>query len=95
MFGGLRRGRAAAQAGAWAEATRAEAVRLAVIAETADACIEVRAFQARPEVVAQRGAIHGVLVELLRKQAGQGARLSRNFARPWRPCKAFALRCLH
>ncbi len=72
LFGGLRRGRAAARADAGVEAARAEAVRLAVVADTADAYIQVRAFQARLGVVARQEATQGDLVELLRKQAGQG-----------------------
>ena len=71
-FGGLRRGREAAEAGARADAAEAQAVRLAVIADAADAYLLVRAYQARLEVATRREAVESDLVDLLRRQASQG-----------------------
>jgi NodT family efflux transporter outer membrane factor (OMF) lipoprotein len=72
MFGGLRRGRQAAIADAEAEASRAQAVRLAVTADAADAYLRVRAYQARLDVARRQEAIQSDLVGLLERQTSEG-----------------------
>ena len=65
-------GREAARAEARAQADDAEAVRLAVIADAADAYLQVRAYQARLAVAARQEGVQSDLVDLLRRRAGQG-----------------------
>jgi NodT family efflux transporter outer membrane factor (OMF) lipoprotein len=72
LFGGLRRGRQAAIADAGAEAARAQAVRLAVTADAADAYLRLRAYQARLDVARRQEAIQSDLVGLLERQTSQG-----------------------
>jgi NodT family efflux transporter outer membrane factor (OMF) lipoprotein len=72
VFGGLRRGREAAVADARGEAARAQAVRLAVIADAADAYLSVRAAQGRLDVARRQAATEADLVGLLARQADQG-----------------------
>ncbi len=72
LFGGLRRGRQAARAEAQAAGDRALAVRLAVVADAADAYLQVRAYQARIQVAESQQSVEDDLVELVRKQAAQG-----------------------
>lgn len=72
LFGGLsaRRRVAAAQAGA----TRADgdAVRLAVIAETADACLRLRGLQARLDLAEHQAQVQADLAALARQRANAG-----------------------
>jgi NodT family efflux transporter outer membrane factor (OMF) lipoprotein len=72
LFGGLRRGREAAVADAREEAAQAEAVRLAVIAEAADAYLTVRACQERLGVARRQEATQTDLVSLLARQEHEG-----------------------
>lgn len=72
LFGGLsaRHRVAAAQAGA----TRAEAdaVRLAMIAETADACLRLRGLQVRLALAQDQARLRGDLATLARQRADEG-----------------------
>jgi NodT family efflux transporter outer membrane factor (OMF) lipoprotein len=72
LFGGLRRARQAANAEAQAQADDAAGVRIAVAAETADAYLQVRAFQARLDVARRQEAVEQRLVALLVQRKGQG-----------------------
>ncbi len=72
LFGGLRRRHDAAVADADAARDEAVAVRLAVIADAADAYIQVRAYQARLAVAVRQEAIQDDLAALVRRQAAQG-----------------------
>jgi len=72
LFGGLRRGREAARADHDASQAEADAVRLAVAAETADAYLQLRGLQARLDVATRQLATERQLADLIRKQAEQG-----------------------
>jgi NodT family efflux transporter outer membrane factor (OMF) lipoprotein len=72
LFGGLRRARQATQADAEATADDAAGVRIAVAAETADAYLQVRAFQARLDVARRHETVEQRLVALLAQRKGQG-----------------------
>jgi NodT family efflux transporter outer membrane factor (OMF) lipoprotein len=72
LFGGLRRGRQAAVADAGAEAARAQAVRVAVTADAADAYLQIRAYQARLDVARRQEATQSDLVGLLERQTSEG-----------------------
>lgn len=72
LAGGLRRGRDAARADSRAQVAQAAAVRLTVIAEAADAYLQVRAYQARLRVAHDQETVEADLAALLRRQVDQG-----------------------
>ncbi len=72
LFGGLRRSRQAARADAEAARDDAAAVRVSVAAETADAYLQVRAYQARIAVARRQAAVEARLLDLLRERRSQG-----------------------
>jgi NodT family efflux transporter outer membrane factor (OMF) lipoprotein len=72
LFGGLRRQHEAARAEALAAADQAEAVRVAMTAEAADAYFAVRGLQARLDVARRQEAVQQDLAALLRRQVGEG-----------------------
>ena len=81
LFGGLRRGRQAARADYVAAAASADAVRLSIAAETADAYLQLRGLQARYDVVAQQLETERKLAALVRQQADQGLVAERQWHR--------------
>jgi NodT family efflux transporter outer membrane factor (OMF) lipoprotein len=72
LFGGLaaRRRVAAAQAGA--SRADADAVRLMVVVETADACLRLRGLQAQLALAEAQRDVRDHFAELVRQRAGQG-----------------------
>jgi len=72
LFGGLQRQRDAAGANARASEAELAAVRVAVAAETADAYLQARAFQARLAVTRNQEAVQADLVALVKRRAAQG-----------------------
>jgi NodT family efflux transporter outer membrane factor (OMF) lipoprotein len=72
FFGGLTRARQAAGARARASLDELAAVRLAVAAETADAYLQVRAYQARLAVARRQEGVQLDLVDLLNRRMAQG-----------------------
>jgi NodT family efflux transporter outer membrane factor (OMF) lipoprotein len=72
LFGGLRRQRQGALADARAAEDEAAAIRIAVMADAADAYIQVRANQARLAVARRQEAIQGDLVDLLTRRGVEG-----------------------
>ncbi len=72
LFGGLRRERQAAVADAKATRAQAEAVKIAVEADAADAYLQVRAYQARLAVAHSQEAVRQDLVALLNRRIGEG-----------------------
>jgi NodT family efflux transporter outer membrane factor (OMF) lipoprotein len=72
LFGGLRRQHEAASAEALGAADEAEAVRLAVTAEAADAYFAVRGLQARLDVAHREEAVQQDLAALLRRRTDEG-----------------------
>jgi NodT family efflux transporter outer membrane factor (OMF) lipoprotein len=72
LFGGLRRERQAAVADAEAVRAQAEAVKIAVEADAADAYLQVRAYQARLAVAHSQEAVRQDLVALLNHRFGEG-----------------------
>lgn len=78
LFGGLRRGREAAKADAAATILQAEAVKLSVTAEAADAYLQARAFQARLDVASRQLQTQRELVDLLHQRVAQGVAAERD-----------------
>ena len=72
LFGGLRRQREAARAGAVASQADAAAVKVVVEADAADAYLQVRAFQARIAVARRQQQVQQDLVALLTKRLREG-----------------------
>jgi NodT family efflux transporter outer membrane factor (OMF) lipoprotein len=72
LFGGLRREHEAARAEALGAADQAEAVRVAVTAEAADAYFAVRGLQARLDVARRQEGVQQDLSALLRRQVDEG-----------------------
>ena len=72
LFGGLRRQHEAARAEALSAADQAEAIRVAVTAEAAEAYFAVRGLQARLDVARRQEAVQQDLAALLRRQVGEG-----------------------
>ncbi len=72
LFGGLRRGREAARAEDLATRDQADAVRLSVTAETADAYLQLRAYQARIAVAEREVQVQRDLVALISNRVGEG-----------------------
>ena len=72
LFGGLRRQHEAARAEATAAADQAEAIRVAVTAEAADAYFAVRGLQARLDVARRQEGVQEDLAALLRRQVDEG-----------------------
>ena len=72
LFGGLRRGRQAARADAEAARDDAAGVRVTIAAETADAYLQVRAYQARLAVARRQEDTEQRLVALLVLRRGEG-----------------------
>jgi NodT family efflux transporter outer membrane factor (OMF) lipoprotein len=73
LFGGLRRERQAAKAGARSAAFAAEAVKIQVEAEAADAYVQVRADQARLDVARGQERTEADLVALIDRLVAEGA----------------------
>jgi NodT family efflux transporter outer membrane factor (OMF) lipoprotein len=72
LFGGLRRGREAARAEARAGEDQADAVRLSIAAETADAYLQLRAYQARIAVARRQEQVQRDLVALIAQRSAAG-----------------------
>ena len=72
LFGGLRRERQGAVADAKAARAQAEAVKIAIQADTADAYLQVRAYQARLGVARRQESVRQDLVALLDRRLGEG-----------------------
>ncbi len=72
LFGGLRRQHEAARADARADQAQAEAVKVAVQADAADAYLQIRAYQARLAVARQQETVQRDLVALLKRLSGEG-----------------------
>jgi NodT family efflux transporter outer membrane factor (OMF) lipoprotein len=72
LFGGLRRGAEAARADALASGKEAQAARTTVAAETADAYLQVRAYQARIDVADRQARVEKDLVALLTRLSKEG-----------------------
>ena len=72
LFGGLRRAQEAARADAQAQADQAQAARVSITAEAADAYLTLRALQARLAVARRQEGVEQDLVDLLDRQVGQG-----------------------
>ena len=81
LFGGLRRGREAARDDLAASEASAGAVAVAVAAETADAYLTLRAFQARLGVARDQEANEKLLVSLVRQRFDQGIAAERELNR--------------
>jgi len=72
LFGGLRRERDAARANAEAAKAGAQAVRISVAADAADAYLQIRAYQARLDVARRQEKDQADLVSLVSQRADQG-----------------------
>jgi len=72
LFGGLRRERQAAVADAKATRAEAQAVKVAVEADAADAYLQARAYQARLAVARRQEGVQQDLVALLHRLTGEG-----------------------
>ncbi len=72
LFGGLRRGREAARADARAALDEAEAVRISIAAEAADAYLQARTYQGRLAVARRQAQVEQDLVDLLVRRTGEG-----------------------
>jgi NodT family efflux transporter outer membrane factor (OMF) lipoprotein len=72
LFGGLHREREAARADAVAARDRAEAVRVSMTAEAADAYLTVRGLQARIAVARSQEGVEKDLVALLQRRISEG-----------------------
>ena len=72
LFGGLRREREAARAEARDAARQADAIRISVAAEAADAYLQVRAYQGRLAVARRQQQIQLDLVDLISRRAAEG-----------------------
>jgi NodT family efflux transporter outer membrane factor (OMF) lipoprotein len=80
LFGGLRRGAAASEDEAQAAEADRVGIRVTVAADTADAYLQVREYQARLAVAADQIATDEQLVELVRKRYASGAATDREIA---------------
>ncbi len=81
LFGGLRRRRESAQAVAQAASERRAAMALSVAAETADAYLQLRAFQARLGVSREEEERRGELVRLTTRLEQEGVAADRELRR--------------
>lgn len=81
LFGGLRRGREAARDDVAASEASAGAVSVAVAAETADAYLTLRAFQARLAVARAQETNEALLTSLVRQRFDQGIAAERELNR--------------
>jgi NodT family efflux transporter outer membrane factor (OMF) lipoprotein len=72
LFGGLRREREAARAEAASAADQAQAIRVSMTAEAADAYLAARGLQARLDVARRQQGVEQDLVALLQRQVGEG-----------------------
>jgi NodT family efflux transporter outer membrane factor (OMF) lipoprotein len=72
LFGGLRRQHEAARAEAASAADQAEAIRVSLTAEAADAYFAARGLQARLDVARRQEAVQRDLSALLRRQVDEG-----------------------
>lgn len=72
LFGGLRRAREGARAAAQASVADLGALRLTIAAETAEAYLQIRAYQARLRVARRQERVQEDLVALVRQRSGQG-----------------------
>jgi NodT family efflux transporter outer membrane factor (OMF) lipoprotein len=73
LFGGQRRLREAARADARAARNQAEAIKISLTAEAADAYLMARGLQARIAVARRQAQVQADLVDLLERQVSQGA----------------------
>ncbi|WP_174287402.1 efflux transporter outer membrane subunit [Sphingomonas bacterium] len=78
LFGGLRRGREAVRDDLAATEANASAVAIAVAAETADAYLTLRAFQARLAVARDQEKNQALLDDLVRQRVDQGIAADRD-----------------
>ncbi|MDB5701554.1 MAG: hypothetical protein JWL66_1753 [Sphingomonadales bacterium] len=81
LFGGAARGREAARADLGATEASAEAVRIAIAAETADAYLTLRSLQARLDVAEGQARNQATLVGLVRMRFDQGVAAERELNR--------------
>jgi NodT family efflux transporter outer membrane factor (OMF) lipoprotein len=81
LFGGLRRGREAAQADLAASQASAGAVQVAIAAETADAYLTLRALQTRLQVATDQERNEALLADLVRQRVEQGIAADRELNR--------------
>jgi NodT family efflux transporter outer membrane factor (OMF) lipoprotein len=81
LFGGLRRGREAARAEFGSAAADADAIRLSIAAETADAYLQLRGLQARFAVASRQLATERQLLALVQQQSDQGIVADRDLNR--------------
>jgi len=81
LFGGLGRQRQAARADAAGAEADAAAVRLSVVAETADSYIQLRELQARVAVADKQLEVARALVGLIRQRVDQGVSAERDLQR--------------
>lgn len=81
LFGGLRRGRETARADLGATIAQSGAVGIAVAAETADAYLTLRAYQARLGVAAAQEKNEALLTDLVRQRFAQGVAAERELNR--------------
>lgn len=84
LFGGLRREHEAAQAQALSAEEAAEAARLSVMADAADAYLQARAYQGRLSVARQQLQTQTDLVALLKRRLAEGVSPERE----WRQAQA-------
>lgn len=81
LFGGLRRGREAARDDLAAAEAAEGAVAIAVAAETADAYLALRSFQARLAVASDQERNETMLAEIVRQRFDQGIAADRDYNR--------------
>ena len=81
LFGGLKRGREAARDDLAASEAGAEAVAVAVAAETADAYVALRGLQARLAVAQEQAENEALLTNLVRQRFEQGVAAERELNR--------------
>ena len=72
LFGGLSARHRAAAAQAGATRAEADAVRLAVVAATADACLQLRSLQVRLAITQEQASLRAELAALARQRASEG-----------------------
>ena len=78
LFGGLRRAKQAAEAEAQGSEDQAEAIRISVMAEAADAYLQARALQSRLKVAQDQLQVQHDLVALIQRRARDGVSSDRD-----------------
>lgn len=78
LFGGLRRQQQAARAEALSVQDQAQAVRISVLAETADAYLQARALQARLVLARRQAQVQDDRVSLISRRAADGVSADRD-----------------